>query len=112
MIEIQSNAHTTDPDGWQSSDWTTLHTVRAAIKPINGNEVFAGGQLQSRASHKILIRYQSDLADIKESGAYRVLFDNRIMGILYVNNLAIDLKNEGKFYQQLVVEENSGESNG
>jgi SPP1 family predicted phage head-tail adaptor len=117
-IEIQSNVTTQDADGFISSEWQTIHTLRAAIKPLSntksGLENVSGGQNKSIATHIILIRYQEDLKSTKLAGACRVAYDGRLMNVLYLNNLAIDMKNEGKFYQQLMCEENSGgvESNG
>lgn len=108
-VQIQSKSIEQDPDGFQTNDWQTLYSGRAVVKPLSGNETFSNGQLQSRASHKVLIRYQEALADTKAGGACKVILGSRMMNVLYVNNLDITRNIEGKFYQMLFCEENATE---
>lgn len=109
-IDIQQYVTSEDPNGFLSSNWVTLFpNVRGAITPLNGGEVFQNGQLQSRASHKVLFRYKPELADTKVTSSYRLLLDGRVLSVLYINNLHLDLKREGKFYQEFTVQENGSE---
>lgn len=101
-IVVQSATETPDDAGGRSTVWTDLLTVWAAIETKNGKEVFLSSQLQSRVDAVITIRFQSSLADTTTAAAKRVKFGTRIYNVKYVKNLADDLKNEGRVFQQLL----------
>ena len=105
-IKVQSNTLTADGTGGFTSDWTTVSTLWAVVRPKSGREIFTQGQDQSKVTHEVIIRYQSSFANTKDFAAYRILIENRIHAIKHVKNLASDFKNLGKEYQQILTEEN------
>ena len=108
-VSIQNQSSANDSYGGQTTTWVEVLKAWAVMTPIRGNELFRSDQLQSRVTHKIIIRYKSDFANTRDFGAYRIVYDSRIFNIKYVHNLDDVLKNEGKVYQQLVCEENDAE---
>ena len=108
-ISIQQKTMTDTAYGGQAVDWVINGTYWAQIKPLSGSEVFRSQQLQSKVTHKILIRYQSDFANTKDFAAFRIVYDSRIFNIRYVRNLHDDMETEGLEYQEIMAEENAGE---
>lgn len=111
-IVIQSPTETVDSYGARTVSFSTQSTVWAQIIPNSGREIFAQGAIQSRYTHKIIIRYQSALKNITSISDYRVSFDGRLFGIQAIKNLDADFKTEGKFFQELLCEENGSDING
>ena len=111
-IVIQSPTETGDSYGGRSVSFANVGTYWARVTPVSGRELFAQSTTQSRASHKILIRYQAGFKDITAISDYRVSFDDRYFAINAIRNLDSALKNEGKEYQELLVEENGPDTQG
>ena len=111
-IVIQKPTETVDAYGARTVSFSTQSTVWAQIIPNSGREIFAQGAIQSRYTHKIIIRYQSDLKNITAISDYRVSYDGRFFGINAIKNLDVDFKTEGKFFQELLCEENGSDING
>jgi len=111
-ITIQSPTETVDAYGARTVSFATQSTVWAQITPNSGREIFAQGAIQSRYTHKILIRYQAELKNIAVISDYRVSFDGRLFSIQAIKNLDDDMKSEGKFFQELLCEENGADTNG
>jgi SPP1 family predicted phage head-tail adaptor len=108
-ITVQRQTITVTNSGGLSVAWTTVNSYWAQIKPMSGSEVFKSEQLQSRVTHKILIRYQADFANTKDFAAYKITYEGRVFNIRYVRNLYDDLVTEGKEYQEILAEENMAE---
>ena len=111
-VEIQSYTATDDSYGGQSLVWDTqdvLPKVWAIVKPVNGFEKFANSELQSSVTHKITIRYQSQLKDTETTAKHRLKFDDRLFSVKSIVNLHSDMKTEGKAFQMLLCEENAPE---
>lgn len=106
-ILIQSPSETTDSYGGRTFTWANVGTYWAAIVPVSGRELFAQQSNQSRATHKMTIRYVAAFKDIKTISDYRVSFDGRYFALRAVRNLHMDMKSEGKDFQELLVEENA-----
>jgi SPP1 family predicted phage head-tail adaptor len=111
-IIIQKPTETVDSYGGRTTSFTTHSTVWAQITPTSGRELFAQGAVQSRLSHKILIRYQASLKDVKASSDFRISYDGRLFGVQGIRNLDTDMKTEGRFFQELLCEENGADING
>ena len=108
-VVIQAPALSTDVYGGQTNTWTTSTTVYAWIKPLSTYERTSNLQLQSKATHKFIIRYQSALKDTKTVGAYRITFDSRVYSITGIKNYDATLKNYGTVYQEIQAEDNGAE---
>ena len=111
-ITIQKPTETVDAYGARTVTFSTQSTVWAQIIPNSGREIFAQGAIQSRYTHKILIRYQSALKNIAVISDYRVSYDGRLFGIQAIKNLDDDMKTEGNSFQELLCEENGADLNG
>lgn len=111
-ITIQKPTESTDIYGGRTVTWADVGTFWAEINPISSREVYVQQTTQSRTTHKMIIRYQAALKDIKVISDYRVSFDGRLFGFNGLRNLAQDLKAEGKDYQELAVEENAPDITG
>jgi SPP1 family predicted phage head-tail adaptor len=86
-VELQSVTETTSGLGETSRAWATYSTVWAAIKPLQGRELYYAQQIHSEATTQITIRYSSAVVTKN-----RVKFGSRIFQILDVKN--IDEKSE------------------
>lgn len=111
-ILVQKPTETTDAYGGRTVVWTNVGTYWASITPVSGRELFAQSQTQSRATHKMVIRYKSDFKNIALISDYRIQFDDRFFAINAIRNLHNDMKSEGKDYQELLVEENAPDIQG
>jgi SPP1 family predicted phage head-tail adaptor len=83
QVSIQSETKTPDNAGGYTLAWTTLATVWANITPISGKEVFAAGHLEGHATHKVTIRWRSDLVLTPDM---RLSYNSRTFNIRAVLN--------------------------
>jgi SPP1 family predicted phage head-tail adaptor len=82
-VSLQSEAQTPDGAGGYTLAWTTLATVWANIIPISGNEVYAAGHLEGHATHKVTIRWRSDITPTTDM---RLTYNSRVFNIRAVLN--------------------------
>ena len=111
-VLIESQSLVDDGFGGQTNTWTTVGTYWAWVQPFNGNERYIQEHLQSTVTHKVIVRYQSALADTKITGSYRMTLDMRLHQIEHVMNLDENMKDYGIAYQRLLTNENAGEIDG
>jgi SPP1 family predicted phage head-tail adaptor len=97
QVAVQAEQQTPDGAGGYALAWTTLASVWADIAPASGNEVFAAGHLEGHVTHKITMRWRSDLAITSDM---RLLYNNRAFNIRAVMN-----KDESNQWATLLVEE-------
>ena len=109
-VTISQEVQVDDGLGGFTITFADVGTYWAIIKPLSVSETFLSEKMQSKVSHKITIRYQTDLKDTAITGAYKLKFDGRTFSIKGVINLSHDLKAEGKDYQRLMVVENGAVS--
>lgn len=81
QIVIQRYTETSNDFGEMVQEWATLSTQRASVNPISGKDIFSGAVLVNETTHKVFMRY---VTDIKPND--RVLFDGRIFNITAVIN--------------------------
>jgi len=80
-ITLQYETKTADGMGGFDVVWTDLATVWAAVWPISANEIVQSMQTNMILSHRIRIRYRSDL-----TSAYRIKFGSRYFNIVSLIN--------------------------
>jgi SPP1 family predicted phage head-tail adaptor len=97
-ITIQRQVETPDDQGGRAISWVDVCTVWAYISPVSERERIYSQAVQYRRSHKIYIRYRTDI-----DTSMQVLYDGRTFQI----KATIDLE-EQKFYTHLDCEENVG----
>ena len=78
-ITIQSPAGSRDALGERSTIWRDEAVLFAGIEPLKADEVIAASQAHMQISHRVIVRYDSAIADI--TNGWRVLFGSRIFVI-------------------------------
>lgn len=81
-LTIQQSVSTPDDAGGSDTSWSDVATVWAKIRPLHGNEKLIGDTVTSRISHKVTIRFRSDLLP-----SLRFASDERFFDILSVVNI-------------------------
>lgn len=100
-IGIVTVTETEDDLGGRSKSSETVETVHAIVRPVTGYEKFEGERIDSRVSHKIMIRYRDDMSITETAAKKTIRLENREMNVRYVRNLHTDLKREGTHYQEI-----------
>lgn len=80
-LEIQAATEARDAAGGVTRTWATEATVWGAVEPFRGREVFEAGQVESEATHRIIVRYRGNLTSDK-----RIKFGTRVFNIDFVAN--------------------------
>ena len=109
-VLIESQSLVADALGGQTNTWTTVGTYWAWVRPVSDNERLVNEQLRGEVSHKIVIRYQSALANVANTASYRLTLDSRVHQIVGIKNLAQDMKTYGTQFQELKTIENAVEN--
>jgi SPP1 family predicted phage head-tail adaptor len=105
-VTIQSQTQTADNYGGRTVSWVDVGTYWGIIEPLNARELVAQNAIQSRATHRAIIRWQTALKDVRETSDYRVSFDGRLFSVNGLLNLHADMKRHGREFQLLTLEEN------
>lgn len=82
QITIEREQSVPDGAGGSTITWSTVASPRAFIKPMSGGERLQAMRLESTVTHRIFIRYRSDLLT-----SDRVSYKGRIMQIRALINL-------------------------
>jgi SPP1 family predicted phage head-tail adaptor len=85
QISLQKQASAQDSFGGESTSWTTVLTVMAAMMDINAREGYQPGQFVAEVTHRISIHWPGP--DIAVAGGMRVLFGSRVFQIQAVENV-------------------------
>ena len=83
QIALQAEQQTSDGAGGYALAWATLATVWADISPVTGREIYASGHLEGRVTHKITMRWRSDITVTSDM---RILYGARGFNIRAVTN--------------------------
>lgn len=94
-IAIQGITRTADGQGGYTEAWSDVVTVWAKIEALSGRELWQAQQVQSAVTHRITIRYRSDITP-----AMRIKY-----GARYFNVDAVINPDEGKEQLQLLCKE-------
>lgn len=112
-ITIEKQSIATDQYGGQDITWQNVNLdgslYWAWIKPLSLNEQVLNLQLRSQVTHKFIIRYDSKLANTKDTASYRIVFEGRVYNIQGIKNLDNIMKNYGKLYHEIDAIENQAE---
>jgi SPP1 family predicted phage head-tail adaptor len=82
-VVIQSELASADGAGGYSLSWNFIATVWASVTPLSGREILAGQRLESRITHRIRMRYRSD---ITVTSSTRLSWNGRTFNIRAVIN--------------------------
>jgi len=78
-LALQEEVETPDGAGGYARSWQEIACLWGEIIPWKGKELPFAEQLQSRVTHRILLRYREGV-----TAAMRLAFENRIFNIRYV----------------------------
>lgn len=81
-LTLQEEVRTPDNAGGYVRSWKDVATLWAEIIPVSGRERFFAGKIESPATHRILMRYRSDITP-----AHRLVFEKRAFNIRHVANV-------------------------
>lgn len=83
MISIERAVKTPDGAGGSTNVWApVVSSLRSYIKPISGGERFNAMRLEADTTHRIFIRYRTDILT-----SDRVNYNGRLMQIRAILNL-------------------------
>ncbi len=85
-ITIQKLSLTTDEYGNQIQQWSDFYTCWAAVSGINNREYWQARRQNEENILNFQIRHSKELKDINKTD-YRIIFDNRIFDISFIDNL-------------------------
>lgn len=85
MITLQSPTGTRDAVGERTTTWTHVMATKASITPVKSTERFIDPQLKGSITHKLRIRYASEIAAIDTS--WRAVFEARVFVINGVRDI-------------------------
>ena len=80
-VTIQSASESVSAAGEVTKTWSDVATVWASIEPLTGREKWLAEQVQAAATHRVRMRYRSDVG--LEN---RLLYGSRVLDILEVMN--------------------------
>lgn len=83
-VILQTGTTTADAGGGGSVAWSNTATVWAKVEPLSAREQFHADQLRGPVSHKITMRYRSD---VTVTPSLRISFDSRLFNIRGVRKL-------------------------
>ena len=75
-LELHSASSAQNAFGESIETWSSYDTVWGQISPMQGEELFHAQQINAAVTHKILIRYNSNV-----TVEHRVVFDSRTFEI-------------------------------
>lgn len=79
MVILQSPGGVRDAVGERTTTWTDVADIFAQIDPLSGREEYLAAQRQASTTHRIKIRYSSEIAAIDAS--WRFLWGARVFTI-------------------------------
>ena len=86
-VRFQTRNPSVDSFGQQVTSWTDVFSTRASIEPLSAREQFAAQAVQSEISHRITVRYRTELANPTAVAAMRVVFGTRVFNIVGALNI-------------------------
>ena len=86
-VKFQTRGTSVDSYGQQVTTWTDAFSTRASIEPFSVREQFAAQAVHSEISHRIAVRYRSELANGVAVAAMRVLYGTRVFNIVGALNI-------------------------
>ena len=96
-ISIQAMTRTDDGLGGAEETWATETTRWANIRPLSGKELFQAQQVESKVTHEVTIRYDSNLTI---DATRRILYGTRTFEI----HAVINIDESNKYYKLLCSE--------
>jgi len=94
LVSVQSPSGAKDAYGERVTSWSTAADMYSAIEPLSVTNRFLAAQQEQLATHKITLRYQSEIANIDNS--WRIVFGSRVFTV-------VGPMNEGERNREIVL---------
>lgn len=82
-VTVQSVTRTQGANGEVQEAWADVRSVWAKVEPVSARELYAAQQAQVAVSHRVTMRYQSDLTAL----SHRLVFEGRYLAIAGLRDL-------------------------
>lgn len=82
-VAIQAVTRTQAANGEVSEAWADVATVWAFVEPVTSREIYAAQQAQVSVTHRVTLRYRSDLTVT----GHRLAFNGRYLAISGLRNV-------------------------
>ena len=82
LVEIWNPTTTADAMGGRTAAYTLAESVYAEVMPLSAKEYFANQQVQSTVTHRVRMRYTSNLTPKS-----RIVHDSRTFEVTYYRNV-------------------------
>lgn len=93
QVRIEREMPQAQGGGSYNANWGLLDNAWAHIEPLSGHEFLRGERLESRVTHRVVLRYRGDI-----TAGMRIVWGAHIMSIQTVVNLGA----RNRFTQLLV----------
>lgn len=81
-VDLEKAAVTRDAGGGITESYSTIAQIYADIRPSGGDEAYRQGKVKDKVTHKIYVRYRSDIRP-----EYRIKYESRIFQIKNIINI-------------------------
>lgn len=85
-IIFQKSSSIKDKNGNRVLDWTNFFSCAAYANNLSGDEYWAAAQTNSQTDMFFMVRYCSELKDLK-SEKFRIIFNDEIYNITFIDNM-------------------------
>ncbi|MBC3931981.1 phage head closure protein [Undibacterium curvum] len=99
-VQVQTKVAVTGARGEQVQQWQVLFPAWARVQPLSAGQKIAAAAEHPTASHKVVIRYRSSLADIHVLSNMRLMLGKRVLSVLG----GIDIDEKRQWYEFTVEE--------
>ena len=101
-VVIEARTSTRGTHGGSVEAWTPAATRWAAVEPLQGRDLLAAAQIDTRLTHRIALRYYAGLKPSSgETGGHRIVFGERVFTIMQARNI----QERGRMTEALCIEE-------
>ncbi|QDP49539.1 MAG: putative head completion protein [Prokaryotic dsDNA virus sp.] len=95
LVELQSATTTSDGAGGVTEAYSKIADIWCDIQPISAIEEYRQGKLKEKVTHKLIMRYRSDI-----NTSYKIVYGSREFNIRGI----LDLGNRNRFLEVKVEE--------
>jgi SPP1 family predicted phage head-tail adaptor len=106
-VTIDQKVLVADDYGSSTNTWTEIASLWAWVRPVSTFERSKSEQIRGITTHKIVVRYQDAINDVKDVSAMRLTLDTRIHSIRGIKLFDQQLKNYGSTFIEILTDENA-----
>lgn len=80
-VLLQRRDSAQDSYGQQVVTWTTILDTWARVDTLTGGQLDRARSIYNYSTHQVIMRWRPLLADVRQVGSYRILYDGRIFDV-------------------------------